>query len=164
MLPLPKDEFKTGTHEVIPRKYHYSFISEIPETVSCKDMGVPSSYCSCNPLHPVNLNDTLMQQAAHLAVTNINSKILASSPCQPLTVSRIITGAAKIDTEDEMKRLIVTFVSIPGDFVIEAEVDYSLKQKTFLSGASVQRANKINPHNTRCIKDALKELYCFCPD
>jgi len=161
-LSLPEDAFKEGTTDkVIPRKYRYSFTDEIPETVSCQDMGVPTEHCVCNPLHEVSSNDSVVVQTAELSVEKINSKILKNSPCVKLKWLRIITAAAR--RNGDFERFVVSFVATPGDFLIESEIDYNERTKTFEGEVTVHRANKMNSDHIRCIQDADKEQFCFCP-
>jgi len=159
-IPDPEEAFKIGTNEVVSRKHRYSFTEEIPEAVSCKDTGVPVEFCVCNPLYEVNSNDSIVVQTAELAVEKINTKILFFSPCAKLNVSRIISGAAR--KNEDLKRFVVSFVGTPGDFLIESQIDYNERTKSFEGEVTLNRADGINRDHIRCIQDSEQEQFCFC--
>jgi len=87
---------------------------------------------------------------------------LLFSPCAQLNVSRIISGAAR--KNEDLERFVVSFVATPGDFLIESEMDYNERTKSFEGEVILSRADGINRDHIRCIhNDAEKEEFCFCP-
>jgi hypothetical protein len=72
-LPPPQDALANAKKSTrIKRKHRYSFFEEVPESVSCEEMGIPSEFCVCHPLYEIPLSDPTLHLAAVKAVNTIN--------------------------------------------------------------------------------------------
>jgi hypothetical protein len=163
-LPPPQDAFDEVTGVQIIRKHRYSFFEEIPESVSCEEMGIPSDFCVCHPLHEIPLSDPNLQLAAEKAVDTLNSDLLNGTRCSPLKLTEITAGAVKEKgVGGSVKDYIVGFVTSPGSFLIEAVVEYSVQEASFSSSLTkIMRSSKMNPNHIKCVKDGKLELFCYC--
>lgn len=154
----PPDAIDRNTQEDISRKHIQSFFDFIPKE-KCEDVGVPEACCACNSLENVQLNDTYLKKASVLAVTYINKKLIAE--CVDLKVAKILQGGLKEMLEEKLI-YIVTFVTTPGDFVFEAEVNYFRRNSSFGKNPVVQRVNKVNSNFVTCLTSRTLELFCYC--
>jgi hypothetical protein len=130
---------------------------------------VPDRFCPCYSLQAVSLVDPFLVQGAETAVQKINWDLNPDlnqrmNHCATLKISKITAGAFidKSSSSISIKRYIVAFVTEPGEFLIEAEIDYFNENGTFSEMPNVQRASKINQKHVRCIKDSKIELFCYC--
>jgi hypothetical protein len=168
-----EDAVDLETENPIPRSPHrFSFFEEIPEWISCAELGIPDTYCACYSLEQVELNDGLIISAAQRAMDWINTKVLGNSPCAELQVEKLTAGAVMDKTRkgqdwssghDKVLRYIVGFLANPGQILVEAEVNYFTGNKSFGSNPNVQRASKINQEHVKCVRDSKVELFCYCP-
>jgi hypothetical protein len=161
-LKQPNDALDSRTNHPIRRKHRYSFFQEVPQTISCEEMGVPEMYCACYALKHVDVQDSMLYTASLAAVHKVNSQIINGTSCSQLKVAEITAGAV-MEKSTSVRKYVVGFVTSPGSFLIEAEVDYFVGNGTFNSNeASIQRASRIKPRHTQCINDAVLELFCYC--
>jgi len=166
----PVQDEQTRSGKTIPRPHgKYTFFEEVPENASCGDMNIPDNYCACYPLQQVDLGDSLLQEAAEQAVQWLNSNTLKDTGCQPLFVSKVTAGAYMNKSRillngqtERVGRYIVGFLTNPGQFLIEAELNYFHDNSTFSPSPNVQRASKINKAHVGCAKTSKVELFCFC--
>jgi hypothetical protein len=164
-LPPPEDALTNAKNSTrIKRKHRYSFFEEVPDSVSCQEMGIPDDFCVCHPLHEVSLSDFNLQLAAVKAVNTINSDLLNGTQCSPLKLTQVTAGAVKEKgVGGSLKDYIVGFVTSPGSFLIEAVVEYSVPESSLnVSLAKIMRSSKMNPDHIKCLKDAKLELFCYC--
>jgi hypothetical protein len=163
-LPPPQDALANATGRPIKRKHRYSFFEEVPESVSCEEMGIPDEFCVCHPSHEVSLSDPTLQLAAVQAVNTLNSDLLNGTRCSPLKLTEVTAGAVKEKgVGGSVKDYTVGFVTSPGSFLIEAVVEYSVPQASFnVSLAKIMRSSKMNEDHLKCLKDAKLELFCYC--
>jgi hypothetical protein len=163
-LPPPQDALAKATGMPIKRKHRYSFFEEVPESVSCQEMGIPDEFCVCHPLYEISLSDFNLHLAAVQAVNTINSDLLNGTRCSPLKLTEVTAGAVKEKgVGGSVKDYIVGFVTSPGSILIEAVVEYSVPQASFnVSLAKIVRASKMNKDDSKCVKDAKFELFCYC--
>lgn len=156
---------QTNVKDVPKRQFSdQHFFSIVPENNSCGSVGVPDRYCACYSLTSADLNDPLLLQGATKAVEKINSDLKLNpipNKCSSLSWIKIVAGA--VMDKSFVKRYIVAFLTFPGDFLIEAEIDYYVPNATFSDEPSVQRASKINQEHVKCINDPFLELFCYCP-
>jgi hypothetical protein len=145
-LPDLQDALAKATGMPIKRKHRYSFFEDVPELVSCDEMGIPDEFCVCHPLDEVSLSDLNLHLAAVKAVNTINSDLLNGTPCSPLKLTQVTAGAVKENgVGGSLKDYTVGFVTSPGSFLIEAVVEYSVQQASFnVSLAKIVRASKMN--------------------
>lgn len=166
MLP-PQSVKDLETGAVIDRKYVQNFLESVPETNSCSDVGVPQRYCACYPVVSLPLSDSNLLEGAERAVEKVNHDLNPEGDegkklCVKLTVGKITAGAKMY--ADGIIRYIVGFVTFPGEFLLEAEIDFFVKNNTFSSVPNVQRASKIDQRHVKCVTDPKVELFCFCKD
>jgi len=169
--PVKKEvvDAKTPNGETIPRpRKKYTFFEAVPENTSCEDMSIPEDFCPCYPLKKVDVEESLPRKAAEHAVSFINSVILKNTTCEKLSVANVTAGTYNNTTKTGLNghkelvyRYIVGFVTSPGFFLVEADINYFPGNSSFSENPNVQRANKINPSHIGCI-DSKKELFCFC--
>lgn len=154
----PINALDSETDKKIRRKHKKSFFDFIPKE-KCKDVGVPEAYCPCDPLKTLELDDPLLKEASILAITYINEKLI--DKCVDLEVAKILAGGLKKLIEKWI--YIVTFVTTPGHFEFEAEVNYFPGNTSFGENPPVvQRVNKINSNFITCLSDRSLDLYCYC--
>jgi hypothetical protein len=163
-LPPPQDALVKATGMPIKRKHRYSFFEEVPESVSCEEMGIPSEFCVCHPLDEIPLSEFNLHLAAVQAVDTLNSDLLNGTRCSPLKLTQVTAGAVREKgVGGSVKDYIVGFVTSPGSFLIEAVVEYSVPDASFnVSLAKIMRSSKMNKNHIRCVKDAKLELFCYC--
>jgi hypothetical protein len=127
-------------------------------------MGIPSDFCVCHPLYEIPLSDSNLQLAAVQAVNTLNSDLLNGTRCSPLKLTQVTAGAVKEKgVGGSVKDYIVGFVTSPGSFLIEAVVEHSVPDASFnVSLAKIVRASRMNKDDSKCVKDAKLELFCYC--
>lgn len=165
----PQEAKDAKTNAVVARTHRQTFLEPVPETNSCKDVGIPEPYCACYPVESVPTSDLKLEESAEKAVQKINFDLNtlattsgASNMCAKLMVGKITAGA-KMDKGDII-RYVVGFVTLPGEFLIEAEIDFLVANKTFHGVPNVQRASKIDQNHVKCINNPKIELFCYCKD
>jgi hypothetical protein len=163
-LPPPQDALANATGKPIKRKHRYSFFEEVPDSVSCQEMGISDEFCVCHPLYEVSLSDSNLHLAAVQAVNTLNSDLLNGTQCSPLKLTKVTAGAVKgKGVGGSVKDYIVGFVTSPGSFLFEAVVEYSVPDASFSSSlAKIMRSSKMNPNHIKCLKDTKLELFCYC--
>jgi hypothetical protein len=163
-LPPPQDALANATGMPIKRKHRYSFFEEVPESVSCQEMGIPSEFCVCHPLDEIPLSEFNLHLAAVQAVNTLNSDLLKGTRCSPLKLTQVTAGAVKEKgVGGSVKDYIVGFVTSPGSFLFEAVVEYSVQEASFnVSLAKIMRASRMSLSHIKCLKDAKLELFCYC--
>jgi hypothetical protein len=164
-LPPPGDALANATGSPIKRKHRYSFLEEVPDSVSCQEMGIPDEFCVCHPLGEIPLSEPNLRLAAVKAVDTLNSDLLGGTGCSPLKLTQVTAGAVKEKGVggSVVKDYIVGFVTSPGSFLMEAVVEYSVHQASFnVSLGKIMRSSRMNKDDSKCVKDAKLELFCYC--
>lgn len=151
-------------NETIPRKFtEYNFFQKLPKNLKCSDVGVPDVFCACNPLRELNLDNPMLLLAGELALSQLNAKL--PKTCLKLKVGRVNGGAIIENLGLSKTTYIIGIVTDPGKMQIEANIDYFKDIKTFNNISQIQRMNKINKIDVKCLKgDKEFELFCICGD
>ncbi|OXA63650.1 hypothetical protein Fcan01_03216, partial [Folsomia candida] len=142
--------------KIFRRKYQHRHLFEpVIRDASCSDVGVPDELCTCHFKNSLDLGDPLLEKASNAALNETNAKF-QSTNCSKLKLGNIIGGAI---IDRPKKKIVVGFTTNPGNFSVEAVLNYEEKK---LGLSHMQRTDKINQSHVWCVNNAKLELFCYC--
>ena len=144
-----------------------TFFKPISENRTCRDAGIPASFCACTkPKEIIDLEtERFTLNKIGLFVVNYLRKILPQACSMPAL--KKIVAAKRIDSFESETVYYVTLYTDPGDFLFEATVkvlknDVDGKVNYSMDGlGDILRMNKII-RKVDCVDSHQLERYCYC--
>lgn len=130
----------------------------------CKDAGISVNLCACATPNKLSLNDTNVIKAAAAALSHINAFL--PEQCAKLSLSKIAAGAV-IKVNGTNSTYIIAFLTVPGEFLFEANVNYFQHHESgnsledFSISTDILRMSKMTT-DVSCVHDSYLEKLCFC--
>lgn len=155
-----------------------SLLREVPTNRTCKDAGVPSTYCLCREQVTVNVNDMQVREAGKALVYKLNKILSKYTKCMRIQYKKILR-AESLEYSDESVREHLKSLSSAN------ATDYGRAQATFRIAVStkpnkaifeatvvknslgwtvkgdIQRLSAYK-NSSYCMEDPILRKYCTC--
>lgn len=152
--------FSSGHRYDSNGKYRYgqSLLDEVPENRTCEQAGVTVNFCACSRPNVLDTKDKKVVGAMEAAIKHLKL-LLPLDKCSEPTLKQILS-AGYLSLPGKLVYLI-TFITNPGDFVFEVNVEFDENRQAYAINTDFLRMNKIS-RTVDCVKDPLLERYCYC--
>jgi hypothetical protein len=136
---------------------------------TCRDAGIPISYCTCSDqVEHLDKNDTRSWTAATSLLDFINGLLKDTPKCAQLAIenvkqSFIEMGGSLAEINNSTSRLVVTVELKPGGGLFEGALQYHDDADAYNEVETVSRINEYGSQS-HCVEDAKLKLYCYCRD
>lgn len=154
ILVLSELKYKIRTSKACPR-CRSLFRESNPER-SCEDAGITRSWCSCAGFTPKNVNNDVVQRAAHFMVWRINEIVANAADCQGFTLKTVYEASVSETFSRETKKYYLVLIETNPKAVFEGIVLY--QNEEFLIQGEISRLSS----HSRCVEDPFLDKYCYC--
>lgn len=135
---------------------------KIPATRTCEEARIPSSYCVCDQLEPVVIDDKEADSIGHLFVDHINDKLKSvENVCQNLRLKEVQSTWGNVDQFDHegIQYLEVTISVEPSGGIFRA-IFRRTRQGMELKG-EITRINAYG-NQSSCLEKRSLKPFCYC--
>ncbi|XP_030383263.1 uncharacterized protein LOC115630748 [Scaptodrosophila lebanonensis] len=155
-----RSEELSSLGENIPRGI--SLFLPIPELRTCALAHINETFCPCNTIREISIDDANVQRAARFMVRFINQLLQSHTLCHKLKLKRVLNSYEymwRIKAENQDYDIKVQAETVPGLAKFEGTVRFS-SYSMALTGP-IERIN-IYGNQSSCIRNHSLEPYCYC--
>ncbi|XP_071446730.1 uncharacterized protein [Hetaerina americana] len=143
----------------------------LPTNRTCREIGIPRTYCVCGNEKDMNPQDFHAMEAADALLYHVNNMIKvsgSSSKCAELKLVKVLSAQLLLPSEPIISPtglVLETRVSIetsPGGAQLEAILKSDAWSEN--GGHVIGEVNRINKYGNQsfCVEDLVMKLYCYC--
>ena len=144
----------------------YSLFKEVPTSRYCDPAHIASHWCMCRSVEVLDVDGRVVRNGAQFVVLHVNN-LLSAYPelCAELNMLEItkahLVHPGVLSQHSNMKTYQLTFITVPGDAMFEATLDYDVNTKTYDVTGVISRLDTYG-ETSQCINDPILKLYCHC--
>jgi hypothetical protein len=147
-----------------------SLLNNIPFNRTCKDIGLPLHFCTCDlDWHTIDSTDLISRNAIQFMIDYMNNHLIKpyNDYCEQLIIDRVIeVKTVKLESSNYFK---LNFLTRPNMGVYEAMIKYERNAFSIESPDLISRTNPYG-HQPRCLENAPKRKnsvsdlrkFCLC--